>query len=216
VFGPYFDRIAARATGDEHAVEVRKARREFQDLTGKLEEDQPWFEQRMSLFLEWYVLDRLGPSGLTPAERFLAEEKPHLDEHESEIFEGMTATQRSLFRIDGWDAGRIDLTDMIGGGSWSVHQEQPMIGLMKGDLIDARIVPFRDELFLGRGMVFHPRAAVDQIVELLEAAHAAGKLSFDLVNLLASLRLRFEQYRHVKVRHIYRLSSSWGGRSEGT
>lgn len=190
-------------------VEVRKARREFQDLTGKVEEDDPWFEQRMALFLEWYVLDRPGPDGLTPAERFLVEASDHLDGHEPEIYHGLTSTQRSLFRIDGWDAGRIDLTDMIGGGAWSVYQEQPMIGLQKGDLIDARIVPFRNDLYLGQAMVFHPRIASEHIVNMLEVAHASGGLTFDLVNLLASLRLRFEQYRNVKVRHVYRLPPGW-------
>ena len=84
-----------------------------------------------------------------------------------------------------------------------------MIGLQRGDLIDQRIVPFKGELYLGRGMIFHPRVASELIIQLLADAHAAGRLSFDLVNLLASFRLRFDRYRNVKVRHIYRLPPTW-------
>jgi hypothetical protein len=190
-------------------VEVRRARREFQDLTGKFEEDEPWFEQRMTVFLEWYILDREGPDGLTPAERFLLQEGSRLNAKERQIFSEFTSTQRSLFRLDRWHGGRIELTDVVGGGAWSVHQQYPMVGLQKGDLIDHRIVPFESELYLGRGMIFHPRVASDHIYQMLAQAHAAGKLSFELVNLLASIRLRFDRYRHVKVRHVYRLPPGW-------
>ncbi len=214
VFGPYFDRVAARATGDELVVEVRRARRQFQDLTGKFEEDEPWFEQRMTLFLEWFVLDRPGPDGLTPAERFIDQERDRLVGDEIEIFDELTATQRSLFRIDRWQGGQIHLTDMIGGGVWSVYQDQPMVGLQRGDLIDSRIVPFKGDLYRGRGMIFHPRVAIEPILRLLSDAHAAGRLSFDLVNLLASLRLRFDRYRHVKVKHVYRFPPDWQPRSD--
>ena len=209
MFGPYFDRIAARSTGEDYVVDVRRARREFQELTGKTEEDESWFEQRMTLFLEWYVLDRPGPTGLTPAQRFLVEEQGELKGHEPEIFEGLTATQRSLYRLDRWHSGRIEFTDMIGGGSWSVYQDQPMVGLQKGDLIDARLVPFRGDLYLGRGLIFHPRVAADHILRMLEEAHGRGLLSFALVDLLASLRLRFDRYRNVKVQHVYRIPPHW-------
>jgi len=209
VYGPYFDRVAARATGDTQLVEVRRARREFQELTGKFEEDEPWFEQRMTLFLEWFVLDRPTSDGLTPVERFLLDEAPSLEDEELEIFEGLAATHRSLMRLERWQNGRIDLTDMIGGGSWSVLQEDSMIGLQRGDFLDLRIVPFRGEQYLGRGMLFHPRIASEHIQKVLEVAHASGHLTFDLVNMLASQRIRFDRYRNMKVQHIYRPSPEW-------
>ncbi len=209
MFGPYFDRVAARATADTQMVEVRRARREFQELTGKFEEDEPWFEQRMTLFLEWYVLDRPCGDGLIPVEQFVIKEARHLEDKELEIFEGLTATHRTLVRIDRWQAGRIELTDMIGGGMWSVQQEDPMVGLQKGDFLDLRIVPFRGDLYIGRGLIFHPRVAKDCIQKTLEEAHAKGLLSFDLVNVLASQRLRFDRYRNFKVKHVYRLPEDW-------
>lgn len=210
MFEPYFDRVATRAAGESHLVEVRRARREFQDLTGKFDEDEPWFDQRMTLFLEWFVLDRPGADGLIPVERFLVEEAPQLSETERFAFEGLAATQRTLVRLDRWQAGRIEVTDMIGGGTWSVRQILPMVGLQRGDLIDLRFIPFRGDLYLGRGMVFHPRVAREAILDLLEAAHRQGGLRFDLVNLLAAQRLRFDRYRNVKVRHIYRLPPAGG------
>ena len=119
MFESYFDRVATRAAGESHLVEVRRARREFQDLTGKFDEDEPWFDQRMTLFLEWFVLDRPGTDGLIPVERFLVDEAPQLSETERLAFEGLAATQRTLARLDGWHGGRIEVTDMIGGGAWS-------------------------------------------------------------------------------------------------
>jgi hypothetical protein len=209
VFEPYFDRVAARATGDAHLVEVRRARRQFQELTGRFEEDEPWFEQRMALFLEWFVLDRPDREGLIPAERFLRDELDALEPGEEELFIGFTATQRSLLRIDSWQRGRIELTDMLGGGAWSIRQNEPMVGLQKGDMLDARIIPFRSELYLGRGLLFHPRIALESIQAALEKAHARGLLCFELIDLFASQRLKFDRYRNIKVDNIYRLPDDW-------
>ncbi len=210
MFGPYFDRVAARATSESKLVEVRRARREFQELTGRFEEDEAWFEQRMTLFLEWYVLDREGLDGLTPAEQFLQAEAATLEEEDLEIFDGFCSTQRTLVRIERCRNGRIELTDMIGGAQWSVYQSDPMVGLQKGDLLDVRIVPFCGLLHLGHGMIFHPRAATECIQEVLAEAHGRGLLSTVLLNLLASQRLRFERYRHVKVKNVYKLPPDWG------
>lgn len=211
MYDPHFERLATFAAEGERLVESRRARREFQELAGKFEEDEPWFEQRMTLFLEWYVLDRPGRDGLTPAERFLAEKKREIHEADLEVFEGLTATQRTLVRFERLDkrARRLELLDMIGGCTWSVVQEDHMAGLLSGDFLDVRVVPFRGELMLGRGMIFHPRAAQEAIQAVLEAAHATGHLTFDLVNLFASQRLRYEHYRNIKVQHIYRVPDGW-------
>lgn len=208
---PHFERLATFATGGEHLVESRRARREFQELAGKFEEDEPWFEQRMTLFLEWYVLDRRGRDGLTPAERFLAERRAEIHEADLEVFEGLAATQRTLVRIERLDARsrRFALLDVIGGCTWSVLYEDHLAGLLRGDFLDVRIVPFRGELVLGRGLIFHPRAAQAAIQAVLEAAHATGRLTFDLVHLFASQRLRYEHYRNIKIQHIYRVPETW-------
>jgi hypothetical protein len=210
VFGPYFERVAARATAERNLVEVRRARREFQELTGRFEEDEPWFEQRMTLFLEWYVLDREGPTGLTPAEQFMVEEHAQLGDEERDVFAGFCATHRTLVRIERWQEARLGVTDMIGGAVWSVHQGDAMVGLQKGDLLDVRLVPFRGLLHFGQGVIFHPRAAAETIQEILAEAHGRGLLSVDLLNLLAEQRLRFERQRNVKVRLVYRLPPDWG------
>lgn len=209
MYGPYFDRVAARATNETHLVDVRRARRQFQDLTGKVEEDEPWFEERMALFVEWYILDRKDKDGLNPAERFLIDELKELNAKEIEIYEGLTSTHRSLFRIDSLSSEKVGMTDMIGGGLWSVVQKEPIAGIQKGDLVDVRIIPFLGELYLSRGMIFHPRVANENILKMLEDAHTRGILCFQLVDLLASLRLRFDRYRNVKVKHVYRLLPQW-------
>ncbi len=210
MFAPYFERVAARATSESRLVEVRRARRRFQELTGKFDEDEPWFEQRMTLFLEWFVFDREGDDGLTPAERFLVEQWDELGEEERPIFEDLCATHRTLARIERWERGRIELTDMLGGAIWVVHQSEPMVGLQKGDLLDLRIVPFKGTLQLGHGMIFHPRAATEAILAVLDQAHKRGLLSTALLDLLASQRLRSERYRHAKVQQVYRLPPDWG------
>jgi hypothetical protein len=77
----------------------RLAREEFHNLTGKFEDGEPWFELRMTMFLDWYLLDRVGQDHLTPVERFLTYRGDELTPKDRLQMEYLTVTWRSVFQI---------------------------------------------------------------------------------------------------------------------
>ncbi|MDD5309758.1 MAG: hypothetical protein PHU25_20770, partial [Deltaproteobacteria bacterium] len=134
----HLERIQAAATRDG-LDEVKRAREEFHELTGPFEDGEPWFELRMTMFLDWYLLDRRGGDDLTPAERFLDETWNDLKPQERAEFESLTVTLRSVFRVEDQRGDQLTLTDLAGGGRWVARCTIPTVGLARENIFDSRL-----------------------------------------------------------------------------
>jgi hypothetical protein len=196
------ERIQLEAVS-EGLTEIRLAREEFHDLTGEFEEGEPWFDLRMHMFLDWYLLDRPGPEGLTPAEKFLVENRGRLSQPELMQFTHLTVSLRSVFHIERIGDSELLLDDMAGGGQWSALWMMPTEGLKQGDIIDARIVMIGGQPTAGRGTVLHPREAREAIERIVERALTKGMHPREIVDHLDKMRLKLDRYSNVRIRHVY-------------
>jgi len=192
--------IAAASDGID---EIRLAREEFHTLTGEFDEGEPWYDLRMHMFLDWYLLDRVGPSGLTPIERYLVDHRDLLAPDELAQTINLTVTLRSVFRITRIRASALLLDDLTGGGHWLTRWTLPTVGLKVGDIIDTRIVLVGDEPTTGRGTVLHPRDAQEAIVRIVERAALEGMPPRAVVDHLDKMRLKLDRYSNVRIRHVY-------------
>jgi hypothetical protein len=202
----FIERIEHDATSSGLA-DVRLAREEFHNLTGKFEEGEPWFELRMNMFHDWYLLDRQGADGLTPAERFIRRQRELIEPAELPQFEHLTVTLRSVFRLIAIKGAQLLLDDLAGGGRWLARWTLPTVGLTLGDIMDSRIVMFGVEPITGRGAVLHPREAHEAVERIVTRARGEGMAAREIVDHLDKMRLKLDRYSNVKIRHVYQYPS---------
>lgn len=183
--------------------DIRLAREEFHRLTGEFDEGEPWFELRMTMFHDWYLLDREDRDGKTPAQRFLEENSDSLDDVEEKQFWDLTVTLRSAFILKKIRGEDLLLDDMILGGRWLARWTLPMVGLAVGDIIDARIVLVDGALTTGRGTVLHLREARESVERIVERAIVERMPSRRVVDHLDKMKLKLDRYSNVKIRHVY-------------
>jgi len=198
----YIERIQKYAARDGMA-DIRLAREEFHQKTGEFEEDEPWFELRMRMFHDWYLMDRPGSGGLTPVERFrIVFDGSHTD-WEKNLLKHMTVTHRSAFKLIKLKDQKLLLDDLIYGGRWFVHWTPPTLGLHKGDILDARIVYLDDRPTAGRSTVLHPREANESVEAIIKRSIREKMPKRELVDHLDKMKLKLEKYSNVKIRHVY-------------
>jgi hypothetical protein len=202
VYESMLERLQAHATRDG-LDDARLAREEFHRRTGEFVEGEPWCELRMSMFLDYYLLDRPSADGATPAEAFLAAHGDELSSAQRRGFEHLTVTLRSVFRLRRLRGSELVLDDLGGGGRWRVRWTLPSIGLTAGDVIDTRIVLIDGEATTGRSGVLHPREAHEAIEKIVARARAAGMPPRELVDHLDKMRLKLDRYSNVRIRHVY-------------
>ena len=198
----YIERLQQYATR-EGLSDLRLARDEFHRLTGEFEEGEPWFEVRMRMFLDWYLLDRRGLDDKTPVESFIETNRNMLDDADRNQFEDLTVTLRSVFKIVRMRGDSLLLDDLAGGGQWLARWILPTVGLKKNDILNSRMVLFDNTPTIGRGAVLHPREALESVEKIVTRAYREEMPARQIVDHLDKMRLKLDRYSNVKIRHVY-------------
>ncbi len=195
------DQVATQFADRPSEGEIQRARTEYDTRRGRIYDDDELFESHMASFLEWFVLERAMDHGAPPA--VLALRDDATEQPEAELLRALAASHRSLFEMLQQRPRSVQLMDLIGGGRWRVDQDQPMEGLERGDILEARLVPWQGGVVFGPVFCFHPRAARGCIMKLIEEDLQQGGPGPDLVFDLAEMRLRYSRFRNIAVDHIY-------------
>lgn len=203
-YSDYIDLLEEEAAKQELA-ELRLAREEFHALTGTFEDGEEWFELRITIFRDWFLLERKGPDNLSPVERLLTLGHGDLTDAQYHQMELLCCTHRSVFQLQGPVIDKkLMLKDLAGGGMWNVKCDLPATGLKKDDIIDTRIVFFAGMPTFGRSTVLHPREANETILQIVKRAREEGMPGRELVDHLDKMKLKLDRYSNVRIAHVYR------------
>jgi hypothetical protein len=204
------DHIATRFAEPPWDKEIVKARLEFDRRRGEVCDDEELYDLHVAAFLEWYVLERPTPGGAPPVVLAIRG-GGHASEEET-LLRALAHSHRSLFEVLQIDLAPcgLQLLDLPGGGVWRVDTETPTRGLARGDIFEARLIPWAGRVLFGPVFCFHPREASSCIHDVLRQAR--GQLTrADLLFALAQMRLRYSRMRNIAVGRIYALGGfgSW-------
>jgi hypothetical protein len=201
----YLDRVLETYSKGPFYEEVRRAREEFFNRTGRVAEGSEGFENAMRAFVDWYLFDRpLDQSQLSPVKLFVLENTSSIDPADQEIFENLAESTHSLFELLKASGEDVFVKDLVSGEKYVIEDPDVNQGFSKGDIFETRLLKFRDRLVFGQSFVFHPastRAYILKQIKLVKYLDRVHKLK--LFQKLSGMKLKTEQYPHIDVRHIY-------------
>jgi len=202
------DCLAARFAEPPLDREIAAARSEFDRRRGAVCDDESLFESHVAAFLEWYVLERPGADGRPPVVSCcLTSGAEGGLPGSARLLRALALSHHSLFevvdpRLDHPPGVRI--LDLVGGGLWRVDQPAHAAGLVRGDIFEARLIPWEDRVWFGPVFCYHPREAHQSIHDLVERQRREGTLDRDLVLSLARMRLNWSRSRNLPAERVYR------------
>jgi hypothetical protein len=198
-----YEKLIEIVATEEKATEIMHAKIEFWKATGKMHGDEPSFEMRMNAFFDWYVFEK-KVRGLTPLEALLAEGS---EEHESdrEVYQDFLKNIHSIFIVKKITAGVMKVKDLFTNSDYFLNNEDGYSGFYKDAVFEGRILPYKGGLYLSPALCFHPKDSKRIIKHVLKMASKAGEIDIlPLIHRLSSMNLKWESYRNVKVRDIYK------------
>lgn len=208
MFDELIDRLIVFFTADRFRDDVAKAKKEFFDEAGIMDEENEGFEMRMTQFLEWYLFSRrLTGIGLTPAQYALQLEEFDMTSAERPRFESLATTRHGLFeflKIRGED---IHIRDLFLDKKIVIHKSPIRIGFNRDEIFDARLIPDGEDFHFSRSFAFHSGEASKYILAEIKKIKKAGQGREDdreaLMLKLLKMRYKYEQYRHLKLDYVY-------------
>ncbi|MDP3937169.1 MAG: hypothetical protein Q8R92_03430 [Deltaproteobacteria bacterium] len=199
------DAAVKAMTAKPHAADLESARKEYFGVTGEVYEDDPSFEVRMILFLEWYVLDRPLARGVVPIRAYLEENAESLGPGEREAVDALLRHRHGIFKIKKTKPPFLSLKDFWDGKTLKVEDIDVARSFQAGDIVDARIVNFEGKNWFAEGILCHPRASEGFIKAELKALRIEGGTGPGEFTLrLAGMLRKYERYRGIKPENIYR------------
>jgi hypothetical protein len=198
-----FDDLIARFGDGRWKDEVLRARALHAERTGRVfEEDKELFEMRTIAFLEWYVCEHvLDGEGVTPVALALREATE--EDEEREALRAWASSHRSIFVVDDFPEDEVVVRDLVGGAWFAVDERRRLPGVAVGDVLEARLLGWRDRVRFARTFCFHPAGARGSIEAHIKRIRAAGGTRADAVDFVSALRVKVERYRHVAPERVY-------------
>ena len=198
------EELYARHTVDSHAAAA--ARREYEERRGRVHQEDELWEPWSAAFVEWFVVERVGPDGVPPA-LVTAREMREAGDDRADLVASLVTSHRSLFEVIAMKPGRIEVLDLLGGAELHVVEQRALHGVEVGDVAELRLVGARGEVRFGRTFIYHPKAARNAIVERSRAMLAKGSSRRDVIDAIAQLRVQVTRYRHMPPSRVYELGS---------
>ena len=206
------DRLLAWATAEAQKERLLAARRQHFDAYGEPHEEDRTYEVRLNGMLDFYLYDfRAAPGTPTTIELFLEAEGAALPPLEREAYRALAGSIHALFEVRKIRDGALRLRDVFSGKDHDVTERRQPVGLEKGDVLEARLLPFEGSLFFSGAFLYHPREVRRPILaEVKRRRKAAGRGGrpdvAGLMALLSRMAFKLERYRNVRLESIYDFS----------
>ena len=206
------ERLLSWATAEPRTVDLLAARGEHYGRYGEPREDELTYEPRVNGMLDHYLYDFRPNGGKTSTlENFIAADGAEMDPITLDAFRRLTATVHGLFEVRKIEEGRLVLRDVFTEVDHDIAERRQLAGLTKGDIIEARLLPFGEQLYFSGAHIYHPTEVRKRIVaEVKRLRKEAGRTGQpDVKSFLAKLSrmaFKFERYRNVRLESIYDFS----------
>lgn len=197
------DKLTAYISESGREADISEARAVYFRDSGSLHGDEATYDMRSANFLEWYIFDRTA-GGKTFLEAYIDTIE---DPEKKKVYESLKDGIRSVFELKKADDKLAHLTDLRNGKRYFAVPLCGMVGLNRGELLDARILPYEDKYYLTGSYIVHPNKVKKFIVQMIKDADNRSDMGSAL-RMLANMSLKWERFRNYHLEDIYKIKES--------
>ena len=162
--GPHFERLVEYVTGNYYSRELPELKLEYQKLAGTIYDDDNGYENRMGLFLEWVIFDRLLPGkSITLLEGIVEENKDSHAVNDTQDFQNFVDCIHGLFMLLKIHDEKVVVRNLFDHEKYTVHGDQAHLMFAKNDIFQARILPVDGGHYFTGNFCYHPQPAAAYI-----------------------------------------------------
>ncbi|MFQ5444158.1 MAG: hypothetical protein ACE5EK_06025, partial [Nitrospinales bacterium] len=183
MYREHLEKIFTFVTSDDYSEEARQAQSKYREVAGDIFEDDNSYETRMTMFLEWYLFDRLMQGGkFTPLDNYIEKNKDQWSPEIRQIHEMFRENIKGIFVIKKIKRGSVVAKNLFDNISYLVREDESEIIFRKNDIFEGRIIPFDGNNRFTGNFCFHPQEALKFIKTEIT------KINKTLVNLKSELK----------------------------
>lgn len=197
----HIDKVLSYYTQGDFFTDLKEAKEKYFSLTGKVDEDKEEFESRMNSFNDWYIFQYRQKDGSKVIEDYVRNNS--LDEELSQALLNVTHSlfefTRSSFRK------QIVLKDILHDEKVVLKKDHPTISLMEGDIFTGRVIKYKGENYLLKGVCILPQGVKSVLKKQSKKIRKLNNFEEELNFLLhlESLKTKATHYSHIDPTKIF-------------
>lgn len=197
----HLDKVLNLYTQGEFFSDLKEAKEKYFTLTGKLDEDKDEFESRMNSFNDWYIFQYKQKDGSKVIEEYIRN-----NDLEEEISQAFLNVNHSLFEFTKVSFRKqIVLHDILHDEKIVLKKEHPNISLVEGDIFTGRVIKYKGEYILLRGVCILPKTTKSSLKKQSKKVRKMSSFEEELNFLLKleALKTKCMHYAHIDPTKIF-------------
>ena len=197
----HLDTVLGLYTQGSHFEELKAAKEKYFSLTGKLDEDKDEFESRMNCFNDWYIFQYRDENGSKVIEDYI-----RTNQLDVELSQALLNVNHSLFDFSKINFRKqIVLHDILHDEKIVLMKNHPTISLMEGDVFTGRVIKFKGDHYLLRGICTLPQGVKSILKKQSKKVRKLNSFEEELNFLLQleSLKTKAMHYSHIDPSKIF-------------
>ncbi len=199
------EKLANYYTGQEYALEVKRAKKDFSLRIGHIDRGAELYDERADQFLDWFLFSRhMNGMDYSPIEDAPVNKKLNLDESELEELKSISHFRYSLFQFLKLKKHGALVRDLFSGEKVIISHSDMLWAFSADQFFQARIIPDGESYCLTRGICFHPIEVKKFISSEIKRMKVKSKEDCEnFLFLLLNRRYKMELYKHLQPETIY-------------
>lgn len=201
IVNEHLDKVLSLYTQGDFFSDLKEAKEKYFTLTGKLDEDKEEFESRMNSFNDWYIFQYRQKDGSKVIEDYIRNNKP-----DEELSQALLNVTHSLFEFTiSSFRKQIVLKDILHDEKIVLKKDHPTISLMEGDIFTGRVIKYKGENYLLKGVCTLPQGVKSVLKKQSKKIRKLNSFEEELNFLLQleSLKTKAMHYSHIDPAKIF-------------
>jgi hypothetical protein len=202
----HLDKVLGQYTQGQYFAELKDAKEKYFSITGMLDEDKDEFESRMNCFNDWYIFQYRQGDGSKVVEEYIRSNE--LDE---ELSQALLNVNHSLFEFSKVNFRKqVVLKDILHDEKITLVKNHPTISLMEGDVFTGRVIKFKGDFYLLRGVCILPQGVKSALKKQSKKVRKSNSFE-DELNFLLKLeqfKTKSMNYSHIDPAKIFIFNSA--------
>jgi hypothetical protein len=197
----HLDKVLNLYTQGDHFDDLKEAKEKYFSITGKLDEDKDEFEPRMNCFNDWYIFQYRHQNGSKVIEDYIRTH--NLD---VELAQALLNVNHSLFEFSKINFRKqIVLKDILHDEKITLVKSHPNISLMEGDVFTGRVIKYKGDFYLLRGLCILPQGVKSILKKQSKRIRKLNSFEEELNFLLQleCLKTKAMHYSHIDPAKIF-------------
>lgn len=205
VFKQLLEELYKFSSDPRFEKKAREAHDEFEGRAGTIYEDDESYENRMTAFLEWFILEKSAADGGKRVIDVYRDERARGSEMELQLLDSLDECVHDIYNVRSVKKPYVKVDSMVSNKTYWIEDGERAETLRKGDLFEGRIIKFGKTWLMTNTLLNHPSKVLKFVKAEGKAIRRNGGNGLkDFIFRLTTMRTRWERSRRIDAAEIYK------------